>query len=302
MDSSKIKFEYGRHGTFHLREGWLALGIREIHQTGNFIPDKETADRLGLGSQMVKSLAFWLEATNLVVVQPPVKGEKKRSVLLSPLGKLIAERDPYFEFAATLWMVHLNLASRAGTIWHWYYNVFNQKNFSREACIDAFIRYMNQNASNQAVLKTCQREVSCLLGLYSKPSSAELLDPEDGTVSEFRSLELMRKNYDTGNFERTTPLDRIPIEVFLATVSHMISSEKSDTSMLRLSELIAGKNSPGRLLELESNMILELAEESSTVYNKKNVGISLQGADRYLSFPNLKLENWLEIHYNKLKV
>ena len=225
LDSTKIKFEYGRHGTFHLREGWLTHGIREIQDSEDFIPNKDTADRLGLGSQMVKSLAFWLEATKLADVHKNKSGEKKRFVALSDLGDLIAKKDPYFEFVATLWVIHLNLATRPGTIWRWYFNIFNQKLFSRETCTDAFIRYMKENASNQAVLRTCQREVSCLLGLYSKPSSAEQSDPEDGTISQLRSLELLRKNFETGSFERSSPLDRVPVEVFLATVSQMCINE-----------------------------------------------------------------------------
>ena len=301
MDTTKIKFEYGRHGTFHLREGWLTHGIREIQRSGDFIPNKDTADRLGLGSQMVKSLAFWLEATGLVGVHKNQTGDKKRVVALSNLGNFIAKTDPYFEFATTLWILHLNLVTRPGTIWQWYYNVFNQKMFSRESCIDAFIQYMKENASNQAVLRTCQREVSCLLGLYSKPSSAERSDPEDGTISQLRSLELLRKNFETGTFERSNPLDRIPVEVFLATVSEMCSNENSDVGFLRLSELVGGQNSPGRLLVLESNMIFELAEEAAKVYKHKNVSISLHGADRVLTIPKLNLIDWLNLHFKKLK-
>ena len=233
LESNKIKFEYGRHGTFHLREGWLAKGIQEVNVKKNFSPNLETAYRLGLGSRMVQSLGYWLEATNLVEVQSGKTGDKKRSVVLSNLGKLILEKDPYFEFTATLWMIHLNLAIRQGSIWQWYYNVFNQRSFSRETCTEAFVRYLKEHASNQAVFRTCQREVSCLLSLYSTPSNAEQIDPEDSTVSQFRSLELIRKNYETGNFERSSPLDRIPVEVFLAAVSQMISDNESKFSTLQ---------------------------------------------------------------------
>ena len=45
----------------------------------------------------------------------------------------------------------------------------------------------------------------------------------------------------------------------------------SDTGNVRLSELVGGQNSPGRLLVLESDMIFELAEEATKEYKNLNV-------------------------------
>jgi hypothetical protein len=123
--SSLQRFEYGRHETFPIRDGWLSKGLARIQSAG-FQTDLETADILGLGSKMVKSLSYWLEASGVASVA--LHG-RSRQLGISPLGSLVARRDAYFEFPASWWFVHISLATRDGSVFAWFFNDFPQRSF-----------------------------------------------------------------------------------------------------------------------------------------------------------------------------
>ncbi|SHM73194.1 DUF4007 family protein [Roseibium suaedae] len=296
VEGSKERFEFGKHATFHLREGWLSKGMRDADKTAGFVADLDTADRLGLGSRMVKSLAFWLEATG--VTRAVEVGKSKKKVMLpSAFGRALIELDPYLEFSASLWMAHVNLANRTGTVWNWFFNDFSMRSFDREACSGAFVRHIRERAKNPATLNTTQREINCLLALYARPAAAEAADPEDATVSPFRSLGVLMRNFETGTYERTRPLDKIPVEAFLAAVSAMCG--EGGVGTIRLSELVGGRNAPGRLMNLDGDAVNELVERAVSDYAEDGVEIALLGSDRVITTPVLPPERWLKKYFQK---
>ena len=74
--STKMKFR--AHETFFIRKGWLSKGMKYVRQTeGNVFIDKENnpMDTLGIGSNMVKSLRYWLLAVGLTEEKPVIIGE-----------------------------------------------------------------------------------------------------------------------------------------------------------------------------------------------------------------------------------
>lgn len=54
--------KFRAHETFFIRKGWLYKGIRGVDaNAGVFIDKKENPmDILGMGSNMVKSLRYWM--------------------------------------------------------------------------------------------------------------------------------------------------------------------------------------------------------------------------------------------------
>ena len=86
------------HETFFIRKGWLSKGMKYVRQTnGEVFIDKKNnpMDVLGIGSNMVKSLRYWLQTVGLTTEE---KGEKgKRIQRLTPFGELVFANDKYIE-------------------------------------------------------------------------------------------------------------------------------------------------------------------------------------------------------------
>lgn len=298
MTILKTKYEFGRHETFSLREGWLDKGLNRVmtHPEG-YRPDLEAADELGLGSRMAKSLAYWLDATSLVD-RTSGEARKKSGPPASELGKLVHATDPHFEYSVTAWFVHLMLARRRGSVWNWFFNDFRSHSFAREGCIEDFGRHLREHAVNQTTLGVVQREVGCLLSTYATLPANEPVDPEDVTVSPMRSLSLLVKHHDTGRFEKTQPLDAIPVEAFLACVALLASDAGSWT--LPLSDLIALRNSPAKLLNLDGDRISEAAQLAAEAYGADGVKLSLLGSVRTITLPHFTPESWYEKHFQRI--
>jgi hypothetical protein len=141
---AKSRFEYGRHETFAVRHGWLGKGLDRMGTCSDgFQADESAVIDLGLGTRMVKSLRYWLEASGIGEVRSAdMEGRKARHLHTSPLGQVIHGRDPYMEYPATWWFVHLNLARRYGSVWGWFFSDFRERLFDRATCIDAFMRHL----------------------------------------------------------------------------------------------------------------------------------------------------------------
>lgn len=93
-----------RHETFSIREGWIEKAIHYINENEKCFSKENGAAVFGLGTNMVKSLRYWVSAMNLVTF-------KKGNAYLTELGKLLLEFDPFLEDSFSLWLLHLYLVT-----------------------------------------------------------------------------------------------------------------------------------------------------------------------------------------------
>ena len=48
------------HEKFHLREGWIAKGLYGVSKNAKVFTGNEGTDQLGVGTNMVKSIKYWM--------------------------------------------------------------------------------------------------------------------------------------------------------------------------------------------------------------------------------------------------
>ena len=295
ISPSLQRFEYGRHETFAIRYGWLSKGLAHIRENDHgFQADLDTADTLGLGSKMVKSVSYWLEAAGLASVTS--KG-RSRHLTISPIGALSAERDPYFEFPATWWFVHLTLATREGSVFGWFFNDFEGRSFDRLACVDAYQHHIRDRATKAASQEMAQRDVSCVLASYTD-EYGKLQDPEDGTVCPLTDLGLLVHHRDTRRFEKTSPQDGIPVELLLACVAKL--GQASGLEAVSVNELATWRHGPGRILNMHANAIDAAAIGAARTYGRNGVTFDRLGAERRLRAAHKPPGFWLALHYDRI--
>ena len=165
----KARFEYGRHETFAVRHGWLGKGLDRLAEAkGGFDTGADAVVDLGLGRG--------------------ADGKNLRQLRPSEFGEAVRQRDPFLEYPATWWFVHLHLARRGRSVWGWFFNDFRERTFERATCVDAYLHHLRLHAANEPSTSTAQRDVACLLLAYGAPSSTDRPDPEDATSSPLRDL------------------------------------------------------------------------------------------------------------------
>ena len=71
-----MAMKFRAHDTFFIRKGWLNKGMKYVNFKPDVFVDKEEnpMDVLGIGSNMVKALRYWLQAVGLT--QEPNHGRR----------------------------------------------------------------------------------------------------------------------------------------------------------------------------------------------------------------------------------
>ena len=107
------------HETFFIRKGWLGKGLKNVADKADVFVTKEVnpMDILGIGSNMVKSLRYWMQAAGLAT--EPRSG--KRVQTLTDLGRIIYQQDPYLEELGTLLLLQYELATNIELATSWYF-------------------------------------------------------------------------------------------------------------------------------------------------------------------------------------
>ena len=176
---------------------------------------------------------------------------------------------------------------------------FPERLFERPTCVEAYLRHLRINAANEPTLSVAQRDIACLLAAYGTASANEPRDAEDGTASPLRDLGLVLRHEETGRFEKTRPLDEIPIEAFLACAA--AQSEALRIESLSMGDLIGRRGGPGLLLGMTSEAIEDLSARGARDCGKLGVTLDLLGAERRLRVPMMGgTQFWLDRHFQRV--
>lgn len=84
------------HESFFIRKGWLYKGMNAIQQNPAIFTSPYAMDELGIGSNMVRSLRYWMQATGLSI-EKRLPNKAQRGQYLSEIGDIIWNYDRYME-------------------------------------------------------------------------------------------------------------------------------------------------------------------------------------------------------------
>ena len=258
----KSSYGFNKHQTFHFREVWLHKGLTALEKDGKGLA-KGMHHSLGVGANMLDAIKYWIQATNLATLNPEIK-KAPRPLVLTDLGKLILEEDPYFEDALTLWLIHVELASNKelATLWYLLFNEYGNRDFNKERS-SIFIQDVLEVSGHrdQVTDKAIESDFACFLRTYFASgdrgyvSSAEIDCP-------LSSLSLIRGSSIANSYRFAIgPRKEIPVEVFAYVVYKLQSALSSTSQTLTLENLRYSPLSPGKLLCMDNRAIAERLED-----------------------------------------
>ena len=76
---TKRKDRLKGHESFYLRDGWRRKGMRRVTEDSTLFTSNDVIDRLAVGSNMVKSIRYWLTATKMT--EEKIKNNKREQYL-----------------------------------------------------------------------------------------------------------------------------------------------------------------------------------------------------------------------------
>lgn len=242
------------HETFFIRKGWLYKGMSNIVKEPGVFQGAagNPMDVLGIGANMVKSLRYWLTATQLT--SEPKTGKKNQN--LTELGEIIFKNDAYIEEIGSIWLIHYMLATNSddATSWYIFFNVFNKTEFTVEDFHSAIFKYVRMQEGDASLPsdRAIEEDFTCIMNTYIprarlNPAKVHPENNIDCPLGELGLIDVIDKR--NGIYKKSVPkLEMIPQLVLLAAIIKSANGEKE----IRISSLQNDKLQIGKIFNLDS--------------------------------------------------
>lgn len=257
-----MAMKFRAHDTFFIRKGWLSKGMeRVVEKPDLFIDKKENPmDILGIGSNMVKALRYWLQAVGLTTES--TRGRRIQS--LTPLGEQVYLNDRYIEELGTLYLLQYQLAKQKeeATAWYFFFNEFSMSEFTREEFVQALQNYilMADDASSVAI-RSLNDDFACIINTYLPryKSNPGKVSPENNIDCPFGELGLI----DIANRKQKTYKKSIPAAGSLNpwVVFAVIVDQAKGRDEIGLNELLTRPYNIGKVFNLDAITMLDVLHE-----------------------------------------
>jgi len=254
-----MAMKFRAHDTFFIRKGWLSKGMKYVHAKPDVFVDKSEnpMDVLGIGSNMVKALRYWLQTVGLT--QEPNSGRRMQS--FTQLGTAIFEHDRYIEEMGTLFLLQYKLASNASeaTAWYYFFNEFSMSEFSREDFVAGLQNYVLMHEDgNTVAIRSLNDDFACIINTYLPKHriSSTKENPENNIDSPFGDLGLV----DIVSKVKRTYKKVIPsasnIDPWVALA--VIVDQAKERKEISLNELLTAPCNIGKVFNLDAITMLDL--------------------------------------------
>lgn len=266
--ADNIMFKIRGHEKFPLRDGWLNKGIRAVmDNNARIFLAPNGADVLGVGSNMVKAIRYWMQATGLLIKS----GNREE---LSVFAQTIYANDPYFEDMFTIWLLHSNLAKNKeqATVWYMFFNNIMMEEFSKSDLQRQINVELYKYVGKQLTESSVKEDIDVLLNMYSK-QSLKNMDPEDKTTSPLSELGLLKKDGDS--YIKVQPdLRKLSDYVILYELSCMFVNQAS----ISIDNIAMGEGSLGAIYNLSRvtvNRYLDNLEAMGAIRVDRTAGLDM---------------------------
>ena len=254
-----MDMKFRAHDTFFIRKSWLSKGMKHVHNKPVVFVDRDESptDVLGIGTNMVKALRYWLQAVD--VTQEPATG--KRVQVFTDLGIRIYEHDRFIEELGTLHLLHYKLTSNRedATAWYYFFNEFKMTEFTREDFVSALQNYVLMSEENISVaIRSLNDDFACIVNTYLPryKSNPRKVSPEnniDCPFGELGFIDILSKEKHT--YKKSIPASKsFNPWVILAVIFDQVEGRKE----IALNELLTAPCNIGRIFNLDAITMLDI--------------------------------------------
>lgn len=260
----KINASFSGHETFPCRYTWLKKGVDGVRKNPTIFADDSATITLGVGKNMVRSIHHWCRVTGLIEGDGVDSNNRRRFVPTTLGDSIFADDgfDPYLEDAATLWLLHWQLATNTNraTTWFWAFSIFGQNEFGRDTLTSELIDWSQRNTRNRISENSIKRDVDCFLRTYVPSRQTKTTIIEDTFDCPLVELNLISDSSDENTYRfHRGPKPSLPIEIFAAALSEFWDTF-SEESTLTFADMAYSPRSPGRTFQLDEDTLVEYLE------------------------------------------
>lgn len=265
-----------RHETFSIRESWIEKGLNKLNVNPQCMKKDEGPKILGLGSNMVKSLKYWLTACNLVSFNSQTGG------ILTEFANVLLEFDQYLEKKISWWLIHYNLATnqKDAPVFNKFFNL-NQSKFEKESLV-LHLKELFEVDYEIGAISSLEADVAVLLKSYTY---TVIDDPENNMNCPLGKLGLL-KQVERNLYMKTQPIFE-EMDSKVIYVALLDYCKKNDLELnFNLEDYLESENNVLAIFNInKSSLILHLEEleKKGWITLVKTAGLNTVYIDRILS-------------------
>lgn len=243
----KIKMK--RHESFSIREGWLVKGIKAIINNPRVFSSQNATETLGIGTNMVKSLKYWLTASNIIDINT-------RDMQLTEFGRLLNSYDEYLDDDFSWWMIHIMMSLNIDEFYtlNIFFNRCTIQSFSKDDLFKTIskIFYAKKNIFNEKILAD---EINMIIKTYCIDEKID--NPENNFACPLSNLGLIKK-IGKNLYERTKPSAK---KLNYLIVYYLILNLMTENDSMSIDDLISCDNGPSKILNLDKTLLNDYLDE-----------------------------------------
>jgi hypothetical protein len=305
-----VKIRLKGHESFSLREGWLRKGLTAIEEYNlrnlddedikDIFNREDSVDILGVGSNMVKSIKYWLQVCGLL---EEVRSKKARRIskISTPFGSIINEYDKYFEEIFTLWLLHYKIVinKENATAWYIFFNDLRIQEFKKKELIDGLSLSLSKLDPKMGFSeRSLQDDANCIIKTYYT-ANEDNTSPEENLSSPLAELGLIGCKSTPNDkelfYKKRPQKDLLHPLVILYVMLDRLEDERSTT----IDKLLNDECNCGKVFNLDRIMInyyLDNLESLGHIVVNRTAGL-----DTVYLKSNIKCEQVMQNYYEQLR-
>lgn len=287
--------------SFNFREGWLRKGMRCVCSCPTLFSQPDVMEQLGVGSKMVKSIRFWLQACNLTQEKTVNSGRARAQFITDGFGEVILKNDPYFDDIFTLFLIHYHIVKNDDlcVAWNLFFNEFDGQDFTKDEMVDVCEYLLNKKMDEGCSFSESSFEDDCtsIIKMYAKGNDAQhTLDkeaarvsvqhPEESLTCPLVDLGLLQKSSKVkGAYIKTSP-SRKELDKLAVLYVILDNLEKNKKTSVSVDDLHKAHNNIGRVFNMDRVMINEYLDElriSGYLMLNRTAGLDMVYVDSIVS-------------------
>jgi len=272
-----------KHESFHIREGWLEKGINIIHDNPKCFYKDTGSEYFGLGTNMVKSLKYWLNACNIA--------EFKSDAMLTEFGKMLYQFDKYLEDDFSWWMIHYYLVTNTdlAIVMNEFFNMEYTK-IEKEVLFNYLKDKYTDQISSESSLES---DITILFRTYY---GEDKTNPEQNLNSPFVKLGLL--NYSDKKYIKSTPkISKLNYLIIFYNIEKLIEKIGNINEYHNLEDILKLDNNPLRIFNISKSMLMIYIDEMKQ--NGLVTIIKTAGLNTFKIEKNLNLEEIFTKYFTK---
>lgn len=295
---------FSGHETFPFRYGWLKKGVELAAIDGGIYssPDEAMVE-LGVGKNMVNSIKYWCQVTNLLNSVRNIETSRAELEPSELAKKLVTTElyDQYFEDPATLWLMHWHIASNAEqcTTWYFLFNLLHKMEFTKDQLIAEIQKWLEEKGFSEANENSLKRDVDVCVRTYVHAKGSKRLTAEDSLDCPLTELNLI-SSLEGGRvfkFVRSERAD-LPDEIFLYALEDFWS-KTADTNSITLEAITYDSGSPGEIFKIDQDSIVRRLEGISEISGNAFRYDETAGLKQVYRQKITSPLYWLDLYYKK---